>query len=149
MVAESTFQRPCQVFPVIGGEECQDSPRLVSAIAARTNQFFQKHCAIPTQLGEAFLQPLVLLLLIASRGVLRQCMFLARDSRRVERVPCDLIHIGCVDDQLGFRDPYWQQLSDSSPRHGVEVLPIDDATLAVHHAVDDQSGVIRFRGKIQ
>ena len=82
-VPDRAFQRPRQVFAMVGGQQSQHACGLVLPAAARAHQFLQEQKSICSELGEALLQQLVFLLMIASGGMLWQRVLLARDSRRV------------------------------------------------------------------
>src|SRR5262249_9927819 len=103
-IASGAFQRPRQVFAMVGGQQSQHPRGLILAAAPGAHQFFQEPSSLRSELGKALLQQFVFLPMILPGGVLRQTMLLSSDSGGIEWVPGDLADVGSVNNQFHLSD---------------------------------------------
>ncbi|HYW86078.1 MAG TPA: hypothetical protein VFB30_22705, partial [Spirochaetia bacterium] len=88
----------------ICGEEAQNPKGFILSTASGLYDPIQEPDGFGSQFGEALFQELILVVGIASRGMLRQAVLLSGGSGRVEFMAGDLRQVRAVNDQLLLGD---------------------------------------------
>src|ERR1035438_1877860 len=84
---------------MIRGRQAQHACSFILTTAPGADQFVEEHDSLRSELRKALFQQLVLLMVIASGRMLGKTALLSADSRRVQLMAGDLLHIGAVDKQ--------------------------------------------------
>jgi hypothetical protein len=64
-------------------------------------------------------------------------------------MPGDLLYVRAVDDQFFLCDTNRQQLADTLPGHGIEVLQIGDVAVRIDSAIENLRRIVRLDGQTE
>jgi hypothetical protein len=144
-VTDGALECARQILAVVCGKQAQHACGFIFATAPGADQFVEEQDSLRSELRKTLFQQLVFLVVIAPGRMLGKTALLSADSRRVQFMAGDLLHVGAVDDQFLLGDAYRQQFSNALPRHGVEVLKVRHMTFRIHRPVEGLGGVVSSR----